>query len=79
VILPRQDLPLDFFHAADASEQTLVDHHIQFNFRYVEPTAMLRRVDKFETIPQRLGLVGRKPLVERPRIVCVQVSCPLPV
>ncbi len=73
MILPRQNLSLDFRNAVDTPGQALADHHIQFDFSYVEPTAMLRRVDKLETIPQRLGLIGRKRLIQSSRAMCAMM------
>jgi len=73
MILPSQHLRLDFLHAVDPARQTLADHHIQFDFGNIEPTAMLGCVDELEAIPERLGLIGRKRLVQRSGVVRVQI------
>ena len=71
--LPGGDLASHGLDAVDAPVQALADHDVDFDLGHVQPAAMLGRVDKLEAIPQRLGLLGGKRLIQRARRVRVQV------
>src|SRR5699024_5716102 len=49
--LPRGYFRRHLFPAVDTPGQALSDHHVDFDFGDVEPTAMLGRKDELEAIP----------------------------
>src|SRR5271166_4402431 len=57
----------------DALVETLANHHVQFNLGHIEPASMDRRVHEFKAAPKTFGLLGRKGLIERTRLMRAQV------
>ena len=51
----------------------LADQDVEFDLGHVQPTAVLGCVDELETVPERLGLVRREGLVERPGSMRVEI------
>src|SRR5699024_7095918 len=49
--LPRGYFRRHLFPAVDTPSQALSDHHVDFDFGDVEPTAMIGRKDELEAIP----------------------------
>ena len=67
------DFTLERGFVSDASVQALATKDAQLDFRHVQPTAMLRRVVKLQFAKYPPRFFWREPLVERGRLVHVQV------
>ena len=72
--LPGGDFASHRLDAVDAPVQALPHHDIDLDFGHIEPAAMLRGIDELEAVPQRLGLLGGKRLVQRAGGMRVQAS-----
>ena len=71
--LPGSDFASHRLDAVDAPAQALSHHDVDLDLSNVQPAAVLGGVDELEAIPQRLGLLGGKRLVQRAQRVRVQV------
>ena len=62
--LPGSDLASHGLDVVDTPVQALAHHDVDLDLGHIEPTAVLRGVDELEAVPQRLGLLGGKRLVQ---------------
>ena len=54
-LLPGSHFGPDLVESVDPAVQALLDEDVEFDLGHVEPTAVLRGIDEFETMPQRFG------------------------
>src|SRR6478609_8612142 len=73
LLFPGRHLSAQLFATADAPVQTLPRQHAQLDLRHVQPTAMLGRVMDLQPLDDAPGLLRRERLVQRRRLVRVQV------
>ena len=71
--LRGSDFAPDGLDAGDAPAQALAHHDIDLKFCHVQPAAVLRGIDELEAVPQCLGFLEGKRLVQRGQGMGVQV------
>jgi hypothetical protein len=54
-VLPSEHLPFEFFAGGNAAVQTLANQNGKFDFRHIEPTAMLGGKVKLKGILELMG------------------------
>ena len=67
------DFTLERLFISETPVQALTTQDTQLDFRHVQPTAVLRRVVKLQFAQDASGFFWREPLIERRRLVRVQV------
>jgi hypothetical protein len=72
-VLPSGGLVDQRLFVGNPTGQALTSEDVQFDFRHIEPTAVLRRVDHFDPMDNATGFLGRERFVERTQTVRVEV------